>query len=52
MTTADVIDQVVATTVQALSDGTLSTFTPTDQIASILGLDSFKDATTDIPAQG
>ena len=36
--TQEQIDQIVAVVVQAVADGTLSTYTPVEQVQAILGL--------------
>jgi hypothetical protein len=43
MTHDEVVALVVAACKQALEDGTLSTYTPDESIATILGLDAFKN---------
>jgi len=50
MTIDDVIVQVVAATQQALADGSLSTYTPVEQVSGILGLDSFRSVDPVVPA--
>jgi hypothetical protein len=48
MTYQDVVDQVVAATLTAIADGTLSTYTPVESVAAILGLDAFESV---VPAE-
>lgn len=49
MTVDEVIEQVVQATIEAIASGSLSTYTPVEDIAGILGLDAFHSVDQVIP---